>query len=400
MNDGSRGALATLDDARERTLAIYGDLPDEVLSAWPDRDFSPLCWHLGHIAFTEAHWLLAKVGGDGELSVPHAGRYAQDGCAKAERNAGYERATLFGYLRQVRELVRERYASLDPAHPLMRDHYLAGFLANHENQHRETMAYVLGCHRERTAALPCEAPPLDDDGEPPKLELEGGVVSIGTDDPHAYDNERGVHELVLEPCLLDAHPVTAAAWRRFMAAGGYAREALWSDAGWAWRCANDVSAPKGWCAVGESFVRVRLDGTWALDGREPVVGISAHEAEAYARFVGGRLPSEVELEHAARRTGASPRVSALAQHGPMPVRPGESDLLGNVWEWTASAFAPYPGFAPHPYRGYSEPYFDGVHRVLRGGSFATDPAIARPTFRNWYVPGTRQIFAGLRVAYG
>ncbi len=147
---------------------------------------------------------------------------------------------------------------------------------------------------------------------------------------------------------------------------------------------------------------MRLDGAWAMDGREPVVGVSAHEAEAYARFAGGRLPTETELEHAMRTQGAEPRVAGLAERGPVPVLPSESeatDLLGNVWEWTASAFAPYPGFEPHPYRGYSTPYFDGVHRVLRGGSFATDPAIARPTFRNWYVPGTRQIFAGLRVAY-
>jgi len=392
--------LAILDEARARTLTAYGDLPDEVLGAWPDPEFSPLCWHLGHIAFTEAHWLLAKVGGDGSLSVPHARRYAQDGCAKEERNAGYDRRALFDYLSEVRETVRARYAQLDADHPLMHGDYLARFLANHENQHRETMAYVLGCQRERTTAAPSGAPPLADEGPPPRLELEGGLALIGTDDPHAYDNERCAHEVLLEPFALDAHPVTAAAWLRFMEAGGYERESLWSAEGWAWRQANDVQAPKGWRAAGSSGTRVRLDGSWSMDGREPVVGISAHEAQAYARHVGGRLPSEAELEHAARVTGATPRIAGLAHHGPMPVVAGETDLLGNVWEWTASAFAPYPGFAPHPYRGYSEPYFDGAHRVLRGGSFATDPAIARPTFRNWYLPGTRQIFAGVRVAYG
>jgi len=392
--------LAMLERARERTLAVYGDLPDAVLSAWPDAEFSPLCWHLGHIAFTEAHWLLSTVGGDGSLSVPHARRYAQNGCAKSARNDGYERAALFGYLEEVRDAVRERYARLHRTHPLMKDDYLAGFLADHENQHRETMAYVLGCHRERTAPLPKHAPPLTDEGAPPRLTFDGGRATIGTDDPHAYDNERGAHEAALEPFALDAHPVTAAAWRRFMAAGGYEREPLWSAEGWAWRQAHDVRAPKGWRAVGEHFIRVRLDGSWAMDGREPVVGVSAHEAEAYARFVDGRLPTEPELEHAMRVTGATPRVAGLTRWGPMPVVAEESDLLGNAWEWTASAFAPYPGFSPHPYRGYSDPYFDGDHRVLRGGSFATDPSIARPTFRNWYVPGTRQIFAGLRVAYG
>jgi iron(II)-dependent oxidoreductase len=394
-------ALAILDAARERTLAAYGELPDEILGAWPDPEFSPLCWHLGHIAFTEAHWLLAKVGGDGSLSVPHARRYAQDGCAKAERNAGYEREALFAYLDEVRETVRERYAAL-PDHPLMEDDYLARFLANHERQHRETMGYVLGCFREKQSEPPASAPVLTDEGAPARVAFSGGETRIGTGDRYAYDNERGAHTVTLAPFALDAHPVTAAAWQRLIEAGGYQRRELWSDEGWRWREAHAVEAPKGWRRAGEGFVRVRLDGSWALDGREPVVGISAHEAEAYARFVGGRLPTETELEHAMRVQGGEPRVAGLSERGPMPVLPSATmatDLLGNVWEWTASAFAPYPGFEPHPYRGYSTPYFDGVHRVLRGGSFATDPAIARATFRNWYVPGTRQIFAGVRVAF-
>lgn len=396
------GPLAVLDAARARTLAVYGDLPDEVLGAWPDPEFSPLCWHLGHIAFTEAHWLLATVGGDGSLSVPHARRYAQDGCAKAERNEGYERGALFAYLDEVRETVRARYAELPTDHPLMAGDYLARFLADHENQHRETMGYVLGCFREAASEPPPDATALADEGPPRRIAFDGGPTTIGTDDRYAYDNERGAHEVTLASFALDAHPVTAAAWQRFIDAGGYSRRELWSEEGWRWRGAEAVEAPKGWRRAGDGWVRVRLDGSWAMDGREPVVGISAHEAEAYARFAGGRLPTEMELEHAMGAQGSEPRITGLRTYGPMPVRPSEdeaTDLLGNGWEWTASAFAPYPAFEPHPYRGYSTPYFDGVHRVLRGGSFATDPAIARPTFRNWYVPETRQIFAGVRVAY-
>lgn len=394
-------ALAILDAARERTLAVYGDLPDAVLGAWPDPAFSPLCWHLGHIAFTEALWLLGEVGGDDSLAAPHAHRYAQDGCPKAERNEDYERSALFAYLAQVRQAVRARYRSLRVDHPLMSDDYLVRFLANHENQHRETMAYVLGCFRERAGEPRSHAPPLTDDGPPARIAFAGGPTTIGTDDPHAYDNERRAHEVVLEPFALDAHPVTAAAWAHFIAAGGYERRELWSEAGWRWREARGIRAPKGWRRAGEGWVRVRLDGTWSMDGREPVVGVSCHEAEAYACFAGGRLPTEAELEHAMRARGAEPRIAGLTERGPMPVLPSEreaTDLLGNVWEWTATPFAPYPGFEAHPYRGYSAPYFDGAHRVLRGGSFATDPAIARPTFRNWYVPETRQVFAGLRLA--
>ncbi|HKO06179.1 MAG TPA: SUMF1/EgtB/PvdO family nonheme iron enzyme, partial [Alphaproteobacteria bacterium] len=111
----------------------------------------------------------------------------------------------------------------------------------------------------------------------------------------------------------------------------------------------------------------------------PVHGISAYEAEAYCRFIGARLPSEAEWER------------AQALHP-------ECGFLGEVWQWTASVFAPYPGFAPFPYRGYSAAYFDGLHRVLKGGSWVTLPPVLRPSFRNWYAPDTRQIFAGLRYA--
>ena len=399
--------LAALEAARSRTLARFGELPDSVLSAWPDPDFSPLCWHLGHIAFTEAHWLLGRVGGDGSLSKPWAHRFAQDGCPKRERNAGYDRAELFGYLDRVRAEVRRRYRELDRSHPLMREDYLARFLADHERQHRETMAYVLGCVHDAAGFLGTGAGvPLVDDGPPPRIPFEGGAVVQGTDDPFAYDNERPAHRAQVEPFALDAHPVTAAAWQRFIDAEGYQREELWSPEGWRWRGEHAITRPKAWVPVGAGYTRVRLDGSHALDGREPVCGISWYEADAYARFVGGRLPSEGELEHAMRvataRGRAEPRVAGLRTSGPEPVVVDDetpTDLLGNVWEWTATAFAPYPGFEPHPYRGYSEPYFDGGHRVLRGGSFATDPAIARATFRNWYVPGTRQIFAGLRVAW-
>ena len=404
----SADPLKPLRAARARTLDVFGGLPDSVLAAWPDPEFSPLCWHLGHVAFTEAHWLLAHVGGEASLSAPFAARYAQDGCAKVDRNAGYDRSELFAYLQRVRDVVEKRYAALHRAHPLMDGDYLAGFLADHENQHRETMAYVLGCVRD--AQAPREAPPaplLEDSGPPPAIPFDGvapdgGAAIIGTDDPRVYDNERCAHRVALAPFALDGHPVTAAAWQRFVRAGGYARDDLWSVEGRAWRVAASVGLPKGWRPAGASHTRVRLDGSFALDGAEPVCGVSFHEAEAYARFAGGRLPTEQELEHAARVQRRGPRVIGLGSTGPAAVQRSDgvaTDLLGNVWEWTASTFVPYPGFAPHPYRGYSEPYFDGAHRVLRGGSFATDPAIARPTFRNWYVPATRQVFAGLRVAY-
>ena len=119
-----------------------------------------------------------------------------------------------------------------------------------------------------------------------------------------------------------------------------------------------------------------------------------HEAEAFARFHEARLPTEAEWELAARATDDD----ALGgdRSGPRPEAAGAR--RGNAWAWTSTTFAPYDGFEPFPYRGYSAPYFDGAHRVLRGGSFVSHPAVARVTFRNWYEPHVRQIFAGVRLA--
>jgi len=393
---------------RAETLRFVEALPDEVLTAWPDPEFSPICWHLGHVAFTEAHWTLARCLGDLSLSAPFAARFAQDGCAKSERAKGHSRDALFGYLREVRAELEARWERLDPEHALMKDDFLPWFLAMHEHQHRETMALVLGMARERDArglgledafteladAAPLEALATDDDDR--FFELSGGEVVLGTDSRLAYDNERPPMPVVLDAFAVATHPVTSGAWASFMLAGGYEERALWSEAGWAWR--DGVAAPRGWAVAEGRVVRVRLDGIAPVDPEEPVCGVSFFEATAFARWRGARLPSEGEWEHAAKTLGAHDPVWSLRTTGPMPVREGATDLLGNVWEWTSSTFARRPGFVAFPYRGYSEPYFDGAHRVMRGGSFATHPAIARPSFRNWYVPETRQCFVGLRLA--
>jgi ergothioneine biosynthesis protein EgtB len=197
----------------------------------------------------------------------------------------------------------------------------------------------------------------------------------------------------LRPFQLARHPATQAQFAAFMADGGYRRRELWTGAGWAWRAAEGVERPHHW----------RWD---APD--HPVAGVSAYEAEAFCRWAGARLPTEFEWEHAARNLVVTAECGNLGglRLGTTPVggfpagrsADGALDLFGNVWEWTASAFAPYPGFRAWPYAGYSEAWFDGRHRVLRGGSWATRSFALRRSFRNWYVPETRQIFAGFRCA--
>jgi iron(II)-dependent oxidoreductase len=165
-----------------------------------------------------------------------------------------------------------------------------------------------------------------------------------------------------------------------MADGGYDEPAYWSREGWAWRRANGVDRPWPWhLDQGGRYTWVGPNGWEPLEAESPVSGISYHEAQAFAAWAGGRLPHEHEWE------------ASASEHGLGDV--------GTVWEWCTNPFAPYPGFSAFPYEGYSVPWFDGHHRVLRGGSRETDAGLKRPSFRNFFEPHVRHQFAGLRLAW-
>jgi len=383
-----------LEAARARTLERVEGLDDAALRAWPDEGFSPIGWHLGHIAFTEAQWILGQCGGRDDLHAPHHRAWAQDGCAKVERTRQPSREALLGYMARVREAVLEALPTLDPSSddPLRADGFVGWFVEAHEHQHRETIAIVRQLALERGAPPP---PPPALDGEPRFARFEGGATTLGTASRLAYDNEREPNEVQVAPFAL-SKLATVAQWDAFRAGGGYADRRLWSDEGWAWREREAVTHPRGWTTDADgALARWRLDGRLhRLPPDEPVVGVSFYEAEAFARFFDARLPTEPEWVHAAQ--GDPGAALGRDADGPRPEADGER--RGHAWVWTSTPFAPYPGFAPFPYRGYSAPYFDGVHRVLRGGSFASDPAVARVTFRNWYQPWVRQIFSGVRLA--
>ena len=256
------------------------------------------------------------------------------------------------------------------------------------------------------------------------VRCDGGHVRIGTDDrTESYDNERPSHMVELPPFLIDVTPVTNGAYRRFVEGGGYDDRAHWSDAGWAWRCESGVRAPKHWepDATGDWTSRT-MDRIEPLDPARPVCHVCYHEADAFARWAGKRLPTEQEWEAAATwnpSTGRAQRfpwgdepvsreLANVDQLGfgtapvgayPRNVSPsGCYGMIGDVWEWTASDFSGYPGFAAFPYPEYSEVFFGPEYKVLRGGSWATSADVARATFRNWDYPIRRQIFAGFRCA--
>jgi gamma-glutamyl hercynylcysteine S-oxide synthase len=378
---------AGLAEARARTLGLLQPVPDADLVRQHSPLMSPLVWDLAHIGFFEELWLLRRIGGEPPL-LDRGELY------DAFRHGRAERAELplltpaeaRDYVDRVREralAVLER-TELDPAEPLLRDGYVFAMIAQHEHQHAETVLATLNL---REVEYPFDEPP-----PPPPAPLgvserrvEGGSFSIGTDDrSRAYDNERTQHEVDVPAYWIDTAPVTNGSYLAFVEDGG--------------------EAPEFWDREGDgSWSRTRLGRREPLPLDEPVQHVSWHQADAFARWAGRRLPTEAEWEKAAQ--GA--RLGNLAQRfGPTPAgsQPesasdwGVEQLLGDVWEWTASDFGPYPGFEAFPYPEYSEVFFDGGYKVLRGGSWATHPAAVRITFRNWDLPVRRQIFAGFRTA--
>jgi iron(II)-dependent oxidoreductase len=257
------------------------------------------------------------------------------------------------------------------------------------------------------------------------IKVEGGPFEMGSDGyPFAYDNERLAHTVELADFRIDAYPVTAGEYAEFIEAGGYRTRSLWSDQGWEWKETNHIYAPEYWSRSDDSHetrwrVREMFEDT-AMRADHPVTGVSWYEADAYARFVGKRLPTEAEWEKAASWDPAADRKRRFSwgdepgdqgnfgfrNWGTTPVRTfakgasayGCLDMTGNVWEWTASRFDAYPGFKAFPYPEYSAIWFDGDHRVMKGGSWATRLPLLRCSFRNFWRPQFRIAFSGFRCA--
>jgi iron(II)-dependent oxidoreductase len=235
------------------------------------------------------------------------------------------------------------------------------------------------------------------------------------------DNERPAHLVDVPPFFIDTHPVTNGAFAEFVADGGYERPHWWSADGWRWRQEAMLAAPAFWAGDGRGWTVHRLGMVEDVDPSQPVQHVCWYEADAYARWRGARLPTEAEWEKAASWSPdghkrvwpwgdepPGPEHANLGQRrwGPAPIGThpagasawGVHEMIGDVWEWTASDFHGYPGFESFPYREYSEVFFGPEYKVLRGGSWATDPVAMRCTFRNWDYPIRRQIFAGFRCA--
>ncbi|MFN2559975.1 MAG: ergothioneine biosynthesis protein EgtB [Jatrophihabitans sp.] len=419
-------ARAGLQRSRIRTLQLT-ELDDPELTRQHSPLMSPLVWDLAHIGQQEDLWLLrgGNAAAQGLLPAQIEKLYDAFEHPRAER----VRLPLLSprearsFLRDIRGRVLDRLDRLDVGDDPAAEAFPFVMVEQHEQQHVETM---LATHQLR------EGGPLLDPGAalPPGRDVPhdavlvpGGEFVLGVDagdEPWSLDNERPAHVVHLPAFRIGRFPVTNAEWQRFIDAGGYGEPRWWSARGWAHRTAAGLERPQFWSADGS---RRRFGIVEEIPADEPVQHVCFFEAEAYATWAGARLPTEQEWEKACvwdaaagrRRRwpwGASEPTPALANLGGDALRPapvgaypvgaspyGVEQLIGDVWEWTSSSFEPWPGFRPMLYGQYSEPFFVGDYRVLRGGSWAVGGASVRPSFRNWDLPIRRQIFSGVRLAW-
>ncbi|OBC15069.1 iron(II)-dependent oxidoreductase EgtB [Mycobacterium sp. 852013-50091_SCH5140682] len=409
--------------ARERTLRLV-DFDDAELHRQYDPLMSPLVWDLAHIGQQEELWLLR----DGNPDRPGMLAPAVEQLYDAFEHSRASRVELpllpptdaRAYCATVRAKAFDALDSL----PDDASAFNFGLVISHENQHDETMLQALSLRvgpplLGAGSGLPGGRPGVAGTS----VLIPGGPFTLGVDEltePHSLDNERPAHVVDVPSFRIGRVPVTNAEWREFIDDGGYQQSRWWSERGWAHRQQAGLVAPQFWNADG---TRTRFGHVEAIPGDEPVQHVTFFEAQAYAAWAGARLPTEIEWEKAcawdpmagSRRRfpwGASEPTSALVNLGGDALRPapvgaypagasayGVEQLLGDVWEWTSSPLRPWPGFTPMIYERYTQPFFDGDYRVLRGGSWAVAAGILRPSFRNWDHPIRRQIFSGVRLAW-
>ena len=382
-----RQSLLALFDGFERALGPEGlrIAHDPVLNL-------PL-WELGHIGWFEEHWVARNPArGHGARCDPDAARLPS---VRADADALYDSSTVQhaqrwqlalptpdatrAYLSAVRAAT---LALLRDSAPIDDALYFFRLVLFHEDMHREAwqfMAQQLGI--DLGSALLARAPKCSAAaGEWP---VAASMRQLGSHaGGFAFDNELAAAERFVDAFTIDRAPVSWARFLPFIEAGGYANEALWSSEGRTWRAREGRLHPRHLRRAGGAWEQHRFGRWQALDLAAPVLHVSAHEAEAWCRWAGRRLPTEAEWETAAS-------LAESAGEG------AERFDWGEVWEWTSTPFAPYAGFTPHPYRDYSQPWFDG-RPVLRGASFATAAHMKHARYRNFFPADRDDVFAGFR----
>ncbi len=415
-----RGAevAAMLQDARQRTLALMEDLTDAQLRVPLLPIINPILWEIGHVAWFQEKWALRHLRGASPVLAHGDALY--DSAAVAHDTRWDlklpSRAETLAYMQEVLDRVLERL----PKELTEREAYFHWLPVMHEDMHDEASTYTrqtLG-YAPPNFGHPPPAPAANDDvnGD---VELRGGEFLLGAPqgEVFVFDNEKWAHPVRVAPFRIARAPVTNAQFADFVDDAGYQRRELWSDDGWAWREKAKAEHPVYWSREGSGWLQRHFNQVRPLPKTQALIHVNWFEAEAFCRWAGRRLPTEAEWELAAatlekRRYpwGVSPPAPAHANldaraldcvpvsaHAAGDSAAGCRQMLGNVWEWTSSTFAPYPGFVVDPYKEYSEPWFTPDYRVLRGGCWATRSRLIRNTWRNFYTRDRRDVFGGFRT---
>lgn len=414
-----------LQDARARTLALSRDLNGERLLGPRLGIVNPPLWEIGHLGWFQEYWCLRyRENGEPKASmldyaddfynsatVPHASRW--------DLPLPDVDATL-AYLQRVLDRVLAR---IDKEGATAHLRYFGRLAAFHEEMHCEAFTYTRQTLGYPEPIFGSEPVVYGGGAWPGDAEIRGGRFMLGAapGDEFVFDNEKWAHAVEVGPFCMARAPVTNAEYAVFVEDGGYRRRELWNNDGWQWREQTGAQAPVYWQKRDGVWLQRHYDAMVAIPPHRPVIHINWYEADAYCRWARRRLPTEAEWEFAAATSPVSAGrkrrypwgdAAPVSQHANMfgvagacvdvaACAEGDSgwgcrQMFGNVWEWTADWFGPYPGFEADPYKEYSAPWF-GDHKVLRGGCFATPPGLLRNTWRNFYTPDRRDVFSGFRT---
>jgi ergothioneine biosynthesis protein EgtB len=435
MNDVPADLRDRLEAAWERSDLVLGLLTRD---AWLERPIAlrqPCIFYLGHLpAFAwNQVWrgMLGRPSFNAEFDRLFERGIDPVGDGYQPTSVAWpSESEVLAYRDRVRDALRGTFddvCALQGKDPLADRGRIYQLAIEHELMHHETLLYMFHQLGDRYKQEPAWLPPLMTRGaaEPGTARIPGGRVTLGASFerlPFGWDNEFPEREAEVPPFTMDTTPVRNAEFLEFLEAGGYERRELWTDAAWAWKERAGVRHPAFWDRDGSGWTCRTLFGAMPLEAaRDWPVYVSWAEAQAYARSKGRDLPTEAEFHRAAFGSpGGAVRShpwgdgAPCPDHGsfdfhdwaPTPVGShpagasawGVHELVGNGWEWTSSVFAPFAGFTAYArtYPGYSADFFDGTHYSMLGASWATDAALVRRSFRNWFQPHYPYVFAKFR----
>src|SRR2546427_1251139 len=415
-------------DVRERTLALVADLEEAQFEVPLLELVNPFRWELGHVTFFYEAFVLQLLGQTKPLLVGAEDLYDS---FKIDHDDRWSlplpsRPQTLEYMQRVLDAVVER---LHGHAPSAQETYLYLLSVLHEDMHGEALTYMRQTLSYPAPQLGSTPAALGSGPWPGDADIPGGTLYLGAtpDQPFVFDNEKWAHPVEVAPFRMARAPVTNAEFAAFVADGGYQRREWWSYQGWVWCTKARAQHPLYWQRDGQGWLRQHFDTPVPLEPHAPVAHVTWYEAEAYCQWAGRRLPTEAEWELAASAeptpegkgiTGRKRRYP-WGDEPPTPERAnldtrflgcadvvafpaGDSafgcrQMAGNVWEWTESAFYPFPGYVvDYPYREYSAPWF-GYRKVLKGGAWATRSRLAYNTYRNFFPPARNDVYAGFRT---